>query len=354
MRNLTETYQNIADILSFKKNNSDLESHLKSPLIDWDAIVIQGSKHLVLPAIYCRLLVKKLTHVLPSELNTYLKEITELNRNRNELILKQILSLSQLLNEHKINYVFLKGSALLISNLYTDKGERMIGDIDILIPKQQLNQAFKLLKNHSYTPAEHTLGDDFFEHKHLPRLKTNKFICAVELHRKLFMDYADDDLRSTNIFKEKQTQHNICIPSFNHLLKHNILNFQVNDNGNLYNNINFRSAYDTILLIKTKGLKPLWYNEKIIKDYNTIINLFFADTNGQIIDNQLFAKKFYLYKLKHPRFYKIWNRIITLKYNLKLILNRIKFFCTNNAYRKAIIKDRKRITKRLTLLLKGS
>ena len=111
MGNLAITYQHIANILSFETSNPKLEKDLSHPTFDWDAIVVEGSKHLVLPAIYCRLKAKQLLHVLPEELNTYLEGITSINRNRNESILKQVHSISQLLNEHHIDHVFLKGSA---------------------------------------------------------------------------------------------------------------------------------------------------------------------------------------------------------------------------------------------------
>ena len=88
MGNLAITYQHIADILSFKSSISKLEHTLTKPNFDWDAIVVEGSRHLVLPAIYCRLKAKNLLHTLPKELENYLEEITSINRNRNKKIKK--------------------------------------------------------------------------------------------------------------------------------------------------------------------------------------------------------------------------------------------------------------------------
>ena len=127
MGNLATTYQHIADILSYVSSRGALEKTLSNKDYNWDDIVIEGSKHLVLPAIYCRLKSKRLTHLLPEELHAYLEEITSLNSIRNTEIVSQIQSLSELLKAHNIEHVFLKGAALISSNYYDDIAERMLG-----------------------------------------------------------------------------------------------------------------------------------------------------------------------------------------------------------------------------------
>lgn len=341
MGNLITTYQNIADILSFDVSKDALEKTLKNDNFDWDNIVVEGSKHLVLPAIYCQLKKKQLTHLLPQELDVYLKDITTLNKNRNTEVIKQINVLSELLNTHNIDHVFLKGAALISGNYYENISERMLGDIDILIPQQQLDEAFKLLNNNSYYPIDQTLGDDFFEHKHLPRLKTDTYICAVELHRKLFVSHKEKNLSTSSILASKDIVNGISIPSAKHLLHHNILNYQINDHGKLYNSISFRPAYDTIVLL-TKCKASAIKHTKTIRTYFSILGLFFRDINKSSKSTSFIAK-FYLYKLKHPKFYKFWNKLLKRTHFLLLITNRIPYFIFNNAYRTAVIKDRKRI-----------
>ena len=66
----------------------------------------------------------------------YLKEISNINYERNVQILKQIDFNSTFQKKNKINHVFLKGSALIISNEYQALNDRMIGDIDILVEKK--------------------------------------------------------------------------------------------------------------------------------------------------------------------------------------------------------------------------
>ncbi|MEF3077587.1 nucleotidyltransferase family protein [Winogradskyella poriferorum] len=352
MANLVTTYQNIADILSYTSSRDHLEATLSNSSFNWDNIVIEGSKHLVLPAIYCRLKAKKLTHLLPEELDTYLKEITLLNRNRNSEILSQTATLSELLKAHNIAHVFLKGTALISGNYYDDFAERMIGDIDILIPPNQLDLAFQLLKDNSYYPIEQTLGDNFFEHKHLPRLKTDKFICAVELHRKLFVSYENSELRNPDILASKQIINNVAIPSSKHLLLHNVLNYQVNDKGSLYNNISFRSAYDSITIHHKEG-EILIKEANIVRKYFNLLHLFFEDIPDKYKSTN-FTTRFYTYKLKHIGFYKFWNKLLKRSDFLRIVLGRIPHFIKNKAYRKALIKDRKRIISYFRSAIKGT
>lgn len=351
MGNLAITYQYIADILSYKSSKSLLEKTLSNKAFNWDNIVIEGSKHLVLPAIYCRLKSKQLTHLLPEELDTYLKEITALNRSRNSQIIFQINTLSELLKAHEIEHVFLKGAALISGDYYEDIAERMLGDIDILISNDQLDYAFQLLKDNSYYPIEQTLGNDFFEHKHLPRLKTDTYICAVELHRKLFLTYQCDTLSTENILASSRIINGICIPSVTHQQLHNILNYQVNDKGSLHNSISFRSAYDSIVLFKngTIELKP----SKLIKTYYSILSLFFDDF-PEHYKNTTFTTRFYVYKLKHISFYRFWNKLIKLLDFSWIVIGRIPHFIKNKAYRSAILKDRKRIFSHFKSALKNS
>ncbi|WP_339627049.1 nucleotidyltransferase family protein [uncultured Winogradskyella sp.] len=351
MANLVHTYQLIADILNVNDTTIDtLTLKLKTEAIDWDSVVVEGSKHLVLPALYCRLKSKHVISYLPQELQDYLKAITSINRNRNKAILKQALDLSQLLTTHKIDHVFLKGTALCATNYFEDNAERMIGDIDILIEKTRLNEAYALLEKQGYTGVKTTLGTDFFEHKHLPRLISKDHIGAVELHLKLFMTYQLDALSAEHILKHKNQNFDINIPSNTHLLMHNILNYEVNDFGKLYHTINFRAAYDTIVLlpkINTAHLKQT-FNKTPFKSYLKKLNLFFSSLHEAITLKPTLVNTFYLVRLKYRLLYVIhYKGIKTLSFT-KVLLHRVYMFGYNTKYRKAVWNDRARIIKALT------
>jgi len=357
MNNLAITYQHIADILSFETPKSQLEKTLSQASFNWETIIKEGSKHFIIPTIYCRLKTKQLLHLLPEDLIAYFEYITSENRKRNEIVLMQVHSISELFNSEHIEHVFLKGSALLALGCFNDIAERMLGDIDILVAPNQLKKAYNLLCKNGYYPSKQTLGNDFFEHKHLPRLKTELSptrIAAVEIHRKLFVTYSTTELEHLSIFKDKKEHNNVFTPSIKHLMMHNVLNFQINDYGALYNSISFRSIYDTIILQqKYKGNKE-WYKNKIFKKYFIYSSLFFNDI---IIVKHGYTRVltgFYLFKLKHIKFYKSWNKLLKLISFIPIITNRMCFFMSNSSYRKAVIKDRKRIFAHFTSILSNN
>jgi len=354
VKNLAATYQHIADILSYDSDASTLESTLSQPAFNWDVIVKEGSKHLVLPAIFCRLQSKQLLHVLPADLLSYLENITELNRNRNSSILNQMQSISDLLKQNHINHVFLKGAALLVSNIYEDPAERMIGDIDILIDLNQLDETFELFIKEGYNPIEQTFGNKFSEHKHLPRLTTEKYICAVELHRKLFVNHKDVALENANILKTKTNINQFYIPNEQHLLRHNILNYQINDKGQLYNSLNFRSSFDTITLLKKRTLHLNFEENNTIKNYFRVLSIFFKEIRPDTTIKYNIKSSFYLFKLKNLKFYRFWNALLRITNYLLSLTNRIPLFLYNKAYRKEFLADRKRIYQHFVTILKGS
>lgn len=347
MPNLVTTYQLIADILSFESSNTELKQTLNQTNIDWDTFVIEGSRHLVLPALYCRLKSKALLNLLPKDLITYLEDITAINRNRNISILEQAKDLASLFNSHSIEHVFLKGTALLALDCYQDNAERMVGDIDILIPSSQIQKAYKLAQENGYEPMESTFSTDFFEHKHLPRMVPLKSISALELHIKLFAKYEFEALTPTNVLDQKNTNAILNVPSKAHLFYHNVLNSQVNDKGQLYKNMSFRSAYDSIILLKlidsiniAKALKT-----RKIKSYLQRLSLFFDDLKlEQNIKPTVFSK-FYLFKLKHKKFHIFYDKLLNLASFIWIVFGRLYLFLTNSKYRKAVLADRKRVLK---------
>ena len=142
---------------------------------------------------------------------------------------------------------------------------------------------------------------------------------------------------------ERKQINTVYIPSKKHLLMHNILNFQINDYGALYNSISFRSTYDTIIIQRGySGAKEL-YKKKVYKNYFKYTSLFFEDIRVSTNVKTNIFTNFYLFKLKHLKFYKNWNKLIGVMRFTPILLYRLWLFISNKTYRKAIITDRNRI-----------
>ena len=163
--NYKETLFFIAKCLTIsleEKNRDEIEKQLKSPSIDWDAVVKVSTAHYVFPALYCNLKHADFLHYLPQELVNFMEHITDLNRERNQQIITQAKDINTLLLKDNITPIFLKGTGNLLAGLYDDIAERMVGDIDILFSMDDYPKAVTILRDNSYLPQKE------YDYKHLP------------------------------------------------------------------------------------------------------------------------------------------------------------------------------------------
>ncbi|MCF6212544.1 MAG: nucleotidyltransferase family protein [Flavobacteriaceae bacterium] len=229
-----------------RKNN--LLEQIQSGVVNWETIVRVSTGHMVLPALFLNLKRADLTGCLPLDLVAYCEEITQQNRDRNTAIIKQAKQLNSLLKQHSITPVFLKGTAHLLENLYSDMGERMVGDIDFLVAENQVESVAEILSEVDYKPLVKFCEADEKLSKHYPRLVHDKWMAAVEIHRRIIQPRHKNNLGYNAIFKDKLQMDGFFVPSYPHQAAHNILNVQINDSGFLYAKIMMRQMYDGYLL----------------------------------------------------------------------------------------------------------
>ncbi|SDH01625.1 nucleotidyltransferase family protein [Winogradskyella thalassocola] len=339
MNNLATTYQHIADILSFDTPNSKLEKTISNSSFNWDSIVIEGSKHLVLPTIYCRLKAKQLLHILPEELIGYLEEITNINRSRNLRILNQVHTISHILNQNNINHVFLKGTALLVSGCYKDNGERMVGDIDILVEKSEVHNAFDILKNSGYNK---TFGFAYKkkDFRHLDRLISDNELAAIELHSELLNKTHWPLMNMEFILNSKKIINTIAIPNTHYLSQHLILSWQLNDKGLYYNIISLKSIYDLLSIgtHKDNNIIQNMMNSKYGQSYLELAKYYFPEFSDITSNNYMKYRGFW-HKIKMS--FKPLRIIINcIQLATIFITSRLYLVYSNRNYTKHIIKEK--------------
>jgi hypothetical protein len=252
-------------ISSEEKNKQEIETQLKTTEIDWEAVVKVSTSHFVFPALYCNLKRVNFLHYLPEELVNYMIHITDLNRDRNQQIIDQAIEINTLLLANNITPIFLKGTGNLLEGLYEDIGERMVGDIDFIVSKDEYEKTFNILIKNSHEGVYDT-NFELPNFKHKPRLKKENNIAAVEIHKEMLKEGFSDEFNYNTI--KNTTFKNNCITflSFENQLNLTILAIQINDEGMLYKNIALRNAYDVFLLSKkTNTLKA-------IADFNILFN----------------------------------------------------------------------------------
>lgn len=337
---LRQTLQLIADILSFENSSEDLENVLKNHNVDWEAVVSIASNHLMLPAVYCRLKQKKLLQHLPKDLEDYLKELAELNRERNKVLLKESKEISNLFNEHQIEHVFLKGIALMAGNYYEDIAERMIGDIDILVHARHLEKAFELLASQGYSNFVN-FNYEVKNYRHFPRQISENHLGAVELHNHILKHDYKQLVDINAFFMSKALMNNLTIPGRNHIIWHTILAHQINDNNSFLGSISLKAVYDILVLqLDQKGhLMTSLSQQRYAAQFLSLSSVFFPSLS---LLNQnmrtLIYKHFFLFTLKYPKFGRVFHRF---KLALLYMKERIELLFENKSYRKHILKKMK-------------
>lgn len=264
-----------------------VEEQLKSKLVDWDNIVRVSTAHYVFPALYCNLKRAGFLEHVPTDLVEYMQHITDLNRERNQQIIEQAKEINELLLAYNITPIFLKGTAFLLQGLYEDIAERMVGDIDFLVKRNQTELAYNTLTQNNYT---HVSDDEYFfpHHRHLPRLKKEERIAAVEIHSDMLKEKYIGEFNYETTIQNSFIKNNFNFLGHKEQLSLAIIANQINDNEQLKYKIALRNAYDVYLL--SQKINSL----KAVEQYKLLfnpLNNFLIITQFVFNSNSIFYKK---------------------------------------------------------------
>ena len=222
----------------------------ESDPINWDNFVSLCSNHFILPAIYLKFKAHDILIYLPKDLSKFLSEIYQLNLSRNKQILKQLHEIIKLLNENEIYPTLIKGAANLVDQLYSDLGERMMGDIDLLVPEYNYLPAAYLLERDSYSSSIQIIND-INRAKHYPRLRKADVPADVEIHRipvnQPYIKWYNTEIIDTE--KSAINEHgSYFVLSDKHKVIHNFIHSQLSNKGDAYGIISLRDIYDLYLI----------------------------------------------------------------------------------------------------------
>ncbi len=210
--------------------NGELRTWITEGSIDWRQMVAIASEHLVAPALSLKLQQRGLLALLDLELRNYLSSLAGLNRQRNQQILNQMADLIHVLDDIGVTPLFLKGTAHVLLGLYSNLSQRVIGDIDLLVPKEHLVECVVALRDHGYvdTSRPKPLPPN---HHHAHPLIHNLHPAAVELHTHLIAKRWRSALPTAHVV-DNATQHEVdgqtvLLPYPEDLIVHNIAHSQL-------------------------------------------------------------------------------------------------------------------------------
>lgn len=139
----------------------------------------------------------------------------------------------------------------MLDNLYENLGDRMIGDIDILVSEDEFLTAANLLKSKGYEHIHKFHEDQRTATKHFPRLVHPTEPADVEIHR-VPVNVELSAHFNYGIIEKKKKQVSAMSPAFVLSDRHNvILNFMHGFMGSdirLSKSVSYRNMFDLFLL----------------------------------------------------------------------------------------------------------
>ena len=244
-----------------------LSSDLPANPQEWEEVLRLSSSHLVTPQLRWALREQGLFTELPPDVADYLDAVYALNLERNGECENQLEQLIPVLNSLGVQPALLKGGAAIVGGLYPTSGERMITDLDILIPAKGLSailnkmeaMGYQALDSHSELAT--TGGWQALCH-HYPPLFCPGLPSTIELHVEpvdlpfFKLLSSDEFLRDAVTLKWRGGD--CLIPSPTHFVAHNIIHsFLVNTRGKL-EVISLRQLFEFVHASQTYSEQVSW------------------------------------------------------------------------------------------------
>jgi len=150
--------------------------------LDWKEILESARWHGIVPLLYNNLKGLQESHFIPQEVMDELRTAYNATLARNMYIYAELNSILGAFREKEVEVILLKGAALA-KTVYGDIGLRPMGDIDILVKKDDLPHAEKIITGlgylfHSNGPEAEWFRENYY---HLSYIHPEKNI-PVEIH----------------------------------------------------------------------------------------------------------------------------------------------------------------------------
>jgi len=223
----------------------ELRPLAQSDAISWETFVALASESLVAPLLHQAARDNGISDIFPSDVADYFDGMATLNRQRNDRILAQAIEIGVLLNNLDVVPVYLKGAAHLLAGLYQDSGNRIMVDLDILVPEDRLQDCVAALRQDGY---EVLWDNGFPAHQHYPPMGHPERTAAVELHVAA-LDYPYERLLKTGEIIGSAVRvpcggPELAVPSLQARVIHVIAHAQLSDHDYLYGRLALRDFVD--------------------------------------------------------------------------------------------------------------
>jgi hypothetical protein len=303
--NKKQIYYHISHVLALNikhETAADIFNALPNKRDDWQKWVQMGSKHLVLQSLYLSLKSNKLLTHLPDDLRGDLEYIHQLNIERNRSISNQAIDIKNQLKGNGIECMFMKGTGNIFDNLYSDIGERMIYDIDILVEEGMMMKAAEILISSGYYTQKRFNPKAYPSTMHYPILLREDYVAGVEIHRLPVQYHYLKALNNGSVFESKKlasSDGGFWVMDDTHKIIHNFMHSQLMHNGHFHADVTLRNLYDLLLLSQREDLVKVFNQFNHYRGQSSAYLNLMYDVFGLVKPNSLkksLKTRFFLYR----------------------------------------------------------
>ena len=229
----------------------EIREVLKSGKLVWEQLLWISSSQLVLPALFINLRYRHLLSEMPADLVEHMTQLHKMTVRRNDAIMAQVEDINEVLARNGIKPIYIKGVAHYLDGLYVDAGERMLGDIDFLLPPEDLFRAVEILKELGYKNRDTFFEDMLTSERHFPRLINPDLLGAVEIHWQSVASSYSGEFSFERINRDKKLSkkdRRAFVMSGHHQLIQTMMNMPVYSDLLRLGQMDLKHQYDLFLL----------------------------------------------------------------------------------------------------------
>ncbi len=230
-------------------------SSLSDEAVDWPATIRAASEDFAVTALATLLDEAALLVRVPSDVHRFLRYALAQNAEANRRICEQCVEIGSALSKRGLSGVLLKGAAWLFEPGPAAK-DRMLRDVDILVPRPALEDARASLETLGYAPALAVLAED--GHVHDRPLEHPVRPARIELH--VDVTARVKYLGANEVFGQaRAAAPGLLVPAPLHRMIHNVVHAQIINGDFVSGALNLRDSLDPGRLLRSNVATEDWF-----------------------------------------------------------------------------------------------
>jgi hypothetical protein len=230
---------------------------------DWQLITYLSGCYLVTPSLAHQLARCDLTKRVPDQVAAELRQIAHNVTLRNQQFQSQLAEIVAAFDAVSLSYAVLKGGAYLVRPVYPTPYMRVMGDLDLLVEQERLEEACGILAALDYDQLEDaSLDQKPTPHRHLSPFVSDRHIAPVELHREALPTHLAACAPGAELLRtrdcHRDDRQGYCTLSPTYRLLNLIMHSEICDRGYASGSIPLRGLEEYAYTVKAEGSAIDW------------------------------------------------------------------------------------------------